>query len=72
MGFWRGKDAGASPDRSDDVRAGVIRRLKTPKMDAGSAAPIEGHRGVGDHVWWGGTAGRCECRHVKTYRVCAA
>ena len=50
MGFWKTRDAGASPERSDDVRAGVIRRPKTFKMDAGSAVKTEEHRGVGDHV----------------------
>ena len=49
MDFWQARAAGASPERSDDVRAGVIRRPKTPKMDAGWAVKTAEHRGVGAH-----------------------
>ena len=50
MGFWAARDAGARPEGSDEVRAGVIRRPKTRKMDVGSAVKTAEHRGVGDHV----------------------
>ena len=50
MGCWKARDAGASLARSDDVRAGVSRSPKTPKMDAGSAVKTEKQRGVGDHI----------------------
>ena len=50
MDFWKPREEGASLERSDDVRAGVSRSPKTPKMDAGSAVKTEEHRGVGDHI----------------------
>ena len=50
MGFWAARDAGAGPERSENVQAGVISRLKTPKRDVGSAVKTKEQRGVGDHV----------------------
>ena len=50
MVFWNAKDVGASPERSDDLRAGVIGRPKTSKRDPGSAVKTEEHRGVGDPI----------------------
>ena len=50
MVFWKAKDVGASPERSDDVRAGVIRKRRTAQRDAGSGVKTGEHRGVRDHV----------------------
>ena len=69
MGFWETRDAGARPERADDVRGGVIRRPETPRTDAGSTGNTEEHRGGGDHVRSGGTEGSRERHDVKTYQV---